>query len=339
TIEVVVKPEPPPATCRIADKAIWVPKTAVQNSGQQMYTNNRTAINAIRRMNALRAWVNGKLTLGDICRHSLTAIDLAPAIPVENRELNRPASPQSSGRPVTFSRDTSSSQGRLPLGQPQFEAVERRLRTAEERFVTLRNRLMQGVVGRDFAAAHPAQVILDQKLFASPSPRPTNPGRPTPPTPPGARAPWLLCSRGGTAATVFADLKCHQRRAARITHLSNVTRRTLLNRIHGELGSFSRVESTSPELVQVGLARLRQGSSPGAADPDARSACPSDDDLKSQLCKDTNNGTDSPAARSAVRRHLQGVYKDENDYMGAAVKYFGVLDRSLGSVHITPNAN
>ena len=136
----------------------------VKVTPRQLLINQRISQAAVRRLNAVRAWLDAGLTGGDICGGSIGAADLMPAI-VTEEVANGNELPVASPRPVTPAQPPRRGRApRLRLSPRQLLINQRVSQAAVRRANALEARLQQGLTGGDIRPGAIGQGHLQSNL-------------------------------------------------------------------------------------------------------------------------------------------------------------------------------
>jgi FG-GAP repeat/Putative Ig domain len=147
-------------------------------SARQLRINQRIAQAAVRRVNAVQAWLDARVDGGDICGLSLTAAKFGPGI-VLGPGPTAPAS-DAFPRPFREKRPPRSEGARVVLSARQLRVSQRISQAAMRRAKGLSRRLGRGLTGGDIRRGTITRDVLAPGLAivaATPVPNPPRPSR------------------------------------------------------------------------------------------------------------------------------------------------------------------
>jgi hypothetical protein len=147
-------------------------------SARQLRINQRIAQAAVRRVNAVQAWLDARIDGGDICGLSLTAAKFGPGIVIGAG----PTAPASDAfpRPFREKRPPRSREARVVLSAGQLRVSQRISQAAMRRAKALSRRLGRGLTGGDIRRGTITRDVLAPGLAivaATPVPSPPRPSR------------------------------------------------------------------------------------------------------------------------------------------------------------------
>ena len=153
-------------------------------SARQLRINQRIAQAAVRRVNAVQAWLDARVDGGDICGLSLTAAKFGPGI-VTGPGPTAPAS-DAFPRPFREKRPPKSQGARVVLSARQLRVSQRISQAAMRRAKALSRRLGRGLTGGDIRRGTITRDVLAPGLAivaATPVAHPPRPSRTVIPAP------------------------------------------------------------------------------------------------------------------------------------------------------------
>ena len=159
------------------ERPSFTPST-VTLSARQLRINQRIAQAAVRRVNAVQAWLDARVDGGDICGLSLTAAKFGPGI-VTGPGPTAPAS-DAFPRPFREKRPPRSREARVVLSAGQLRVSQRISQAAMRRAKALSRRLGRGLTGGDIRRGTITRDVLAPGLAivaATPVPSPPRPSR------------------------------------------------------------------------------------------------------------------------------------------------------------------
>jgi hypothetical protein len=147
-------------------------------SARQLRINQRIAQAAVRRVNAVQAWLDARVDGGDICGLSLTAAKFGPGIVIGPG----PTAPASGAfpRPFVETGPPRSRGARVVLSARQLRVSQRISQAAMRRAKALSRRLGRGLTGGDIRRGTITRDVLAPGLAivaATPVPNPPRPSR------------------------------------------------------------------------------------------------------------------------------------------------------------------
>ena len=159
------------------ERPSFTPST-VTLSARQLRINQRIAQAAVRRVNAVQAWLDARVDGGDICGLSLTAAKFGPGIVIGPG----PTAPASDAfpRPFREKRPPRSREARVVLSAGQLRVSQRISQAAMRRAKALSRRLGRGLTGGDIRPGTITRDVLAPGLAivaATPAPNPPRPSR------------------------------------------------------------------------------------------------------------------------------------------------------------------
>jgi hypothetical protein len=160
------------------ERPSFTPST-VTLSARQLRINQRIAQAAVRRVNAVQAWLDARVDGGDICGLSLTAAKFGPGIVIGAG----PTAPASDAFPRPFrekKRPPRSREARVVLSAGQLRVSQRISQAAMRRAKALSRRLGRGLTGGDIRPGTITRDVLAPGLAivaATPVPNPPRPSR------------------------------------------------------------------------------------------------------------------------------------------------------------------
>jgi hypothetical protein len=165
------------------ERPAFAPGT-VTLSARQLRINQRIAQAAVRRVNAVQAWLDARVDGGDICGLSLTAAKFGPGV-VTGPGPTAPAS-DAFPRPFREKKPPKSQGARVVLSARQLQVSQRISQAAMRRAKALSRRLGRGLTGGDIRRGTITRDVLAPGLAiiaATPLAHPPRPSRTVIPAP------------------------------------------------------------------------------------------------------------------------------------------------------------